>query len=230
MLAADPGDNWRDFLEWEGRMGEMMEGQFGEDEITDAKCNVILLQFQKAHLKGFASTGSQHHKLSSIRLSKQRVALLGKMQRFRDQGEAMCGVASSLCSTGKHQEAAEYYHKARKVGEAHGFFSVECEACLGLGNQAIREGHDEEGIELLRNALAALPLVEHDLGIMLEIKILTSLIDPLFKATDTVDQLEPLILRLREVTKAKSASEERVCLSEFSSLIYTARLHEVRAS
>ena len=142
----------------------------------------------------------------------------------------MCDLASCLKSTGKYQEAAEYYQQARKVGEAHGLFSVECEACLGLGEQAIREGRNAEGMALLQNALAALPLVEQDLGFALEIRVLTSVMEALFTATDAVDQLEPLILRYQEAAKADSAKEGRVGLSEFSSLIYTARLHEVRAS
>ena len=94
----------------------------------------------------------------------------------------------------------------------------------------MREGRDEEGMALLRNALAALPLVEHDLGPALEILILKTLIDSLFKATDAVDQLEPLILRFQEAAKETSASQGRLCVAEFLSLIYTARLHEVRTS
>ena len=222
VLAADAyGEDldWLEVLKWESRMDEMMEDQ------PDATCNLILQEFQHAHWKAEISTGCHHHTLSSIRLLEQRVELLGKMQRFRDQGEAMCGVASGLCFAEKYQEAAVYFQKARKVAEEHGFFSVECKACVGLGNQAILEGRYEEGTALLRNALAALPLVEHDLGVALEVLILAALID----STNAVDQLEPLILRFHEAAKVRSAAEGRLCFAEFSELIFTARLHEVRA-
>ena len=40
-------------------------------------------------------------------------------------------MANHLDRVGKAEEAAKYYKKARDVGAAHGFFSVESGACLG---------------------------------------------------------------------------------------------------
>ena len=37
---------------------------------------------------------------------------------------------------------------------AHGFFGLECRACLQLGQRAVEEERYEEGIALLQNALA----------------------------------------------------------------------------
>jgi hypothetical protein len=133
--------------------------------------------------------GSPHHALSSIRLEEQLIDLLGKRQRFRDQGEAMCALANSLCMAGKQQESSLYYHKARKVGEAHGFFSVECRACLGLGQDKFDEGCTEEGLDLLRNALAAVPLSEHEGYSTWEFPVLRSLIDALL-LTEGIDEVE----------------------------------------
>jgi hypothetical protein len=187
--AAKAGD-WCELLKWEGRMDELMEGQ------PDATCELILRRFTAAHLQGSLSTvsgtlprGSPHHSLSSIRLTEQLIDFLGKMQRFRDQGEEICALASSLCAVGKRQEASSHYQKARKVGEAHGFFSVECRACLGLGREKISEGRHEEGLDLLRNALAASRLSENEGFNTLELPVLQSLIDALL-LTEGIDEVE----------------------------------------
>ena len=43
------------------------------------------------------------------------------------------------------------------IGAAHGFFSAEGQACLGLGQLALHWGRHEDGLDLLRNVLAAAP-------------------------------------------------------------------------
>jgi hypothetical protein len=177
--AACDAHDWREVLKWEGRMNELMAGQ------TDETCEHILRRFQAAHL----STGSPHHILSLTRIWEEMIDLKGKRQRFRDQGEEMCNLATNLSGAGKHQEASLYYQKARKVGEAHGFFSVECRACLGLGQEKMREGCNEEGLDLLRNALAAVSLSEHEGFRTWELPVLLSLIDALF-ATEAIDEVE----------------------------------------
>jgi len=219
VLAARTASEFREVLKWEGRMEEMMHGQ------PDSVCNDILRKFHLSHTSEHLSTGSQHHLLSIIRLGEERIALLGKMERFRDQGQAMCTLADNLNEAGKRQEAAEYFQKARKVGEAHGFFSVEYRACLGLGDEAMREGRDEEGLDLLRNAHAALPLSEDEYVTACERSVVSTLINALFK-THAVDEVEPLVLRYREVVKADSAREGNIC-NELQGLIFRAQLHEV---
>jgi hypothetical protein len=193
VVAAS--DDWREVLKWEGRMDEMMAGQ------PDTNCKHIFGIFMVAHNKGSLSTmsetlpnGSPHHFLSSIRLAEQLIDFLGKRQRFRDQGEQMCTLADTLDVAGKQQEASLYYQKARKVGEAHGFFSVECRACLGLGQEKIFEGCNEEGLDLLRNALAASRLSENKgLGTW-ELPVLRSLIDALL-LTEAIDEVERTLNR-----------------------------------
>ena len=49
------------------------------------------------------------------------------------------------------------FRQARDVGAAHGFFSLECRACLQLGQLEVDAERYEEGIALLRNALAGTP-------------------------------------------------------------------------
>jgi hypothetical protein len=147
--AADVARDWRGVLKWGWRMEELLEGR------SDAECVAILGAFLEAHHWGVQSTGSNDHVLSYVQLGERRAELFGKMQRFRDQGECLCSIAHKLRFLGRDEEGARYFEKARDLGAAHGFFSVECQACMGLGALAIKEGRHEEGLELLRNALAA---------------------------------------------------------------------------
>ena len=121
-------------------------------------------------------------------------------------------------------EAATWYQRARDVGAAHGFFSLESTACIGLGKAANDAGRHEEGVDLLRNALVAAELNELD-DLLYERHALGTLIGALFHAR-AFDELEPLMLRYREAAKAQS-EKEGVCSAEFDSLSYSARLHEV---
>jgi len=149
VRAADAAGDWREVLRWEGRLAEVMA------TATLATCLVVLKPFRQAHDLASSATGSTHHALSAVRLREQRVEILGKMERFRDQGEAICIVATDLVAAGKDEEARVLYERARNIGAAHGFFSVECRACHGLGALARSEGRAEEGLDLMRNALAA---------------------------------------------------------------------------
>ena len=80
--AAHLREDWREVLKWEGRMEEMMEHRL------DSGCSNILDVFVAAHMRAFNSTGSDDSSLSVVRLETRRAEVLGKMQRFRDQGEA----------------------------------------------------------------------------------------------------------------------------------------------
>jgi hypothetical protein len=219
--AADTARDWRGVLEWEGRMEELMEGQ------SDGTRDAILGIFIRAHCGlGLAGLDSEKHELSEARLMEQRIALLGQMKRFRDQGGAMCRLASSLDRLDRKHDAAQQYERARAVGAAHGFFSVECSACRGLGEMAMQDGRHEEGVELLQNALVAARLGE-DEDSNQELAVLCTLIDALF-VTDAIDELDPLVLRYREMAHAESRNRGgRVCYFVVSSLVYSARLHEV---
>ena len=161
--------------------------------------------------------------------------LLGKMERFRDQGGMMCEHASTLLNVaGKREEGEGWLSRARDVGAAHGFFSVESSACLGLGKLAMDQGRHEEGVDLLRNALVAANLSEHEgeeESDPEELDVLHSLIAALFKIA-AIDEVEPLVLRFRELVKAETARRETAriaCLSyrELWSFYFNARLHEV---
>ena len=214
--------DWRGVLKWEGRMQELMARQ------SDDACSSILLAFCDSHQMGWQATGSEHHMRSYVALQERRIPLLGKLQRFRDQGEDMCKLSNILHLLERNSEAATWSQRARDVGAAHGFFSLESKACRGLGMAAVEEGRDEEGVALLRNALVAAELNELD-DPKYELDALASLIHALFK-TKYIDEVEPLVLRFREAAKAKSEKEEfglRICIEEFNSLLSSAQLHEV---
>ena len=125
-------------------MEEMMENQ------PDAICNDVLKSFVKVHqlaakeLWDVDAIGCKANVVASANLEKRRAELLGKMERFRDQGDTTFSIANLLhvaeapekaskdCQRGRlSAKAATYYEQTRKIAEAHGFFSLECKACLG---------------------------------------------------------------------------------------------------
>jgi len=188
-------------------------------------CSEILHNFSTAHQMGWQATGSADHARSFSALQERRIPLLGKLQRFRDQGEAMCILSDMLRFLERKSEAATWYQRARDVGAAHGFFSLESSACTGLGTAAMREGRHEEGVALLRNALVAAELNELD-DAKYELDALRSLINLLIK-TNSIDEVEPLVLRYREAAKAQSEEQGLLTYAALDCVYHTARLHEV---
>jgi len=219
LKADHDASDWRAVLKWERRMEELLEG------CTDASCEWHLHVFAWCHAMGRNSTRSRTHALAAIGLEERRVELLGKMERFRDQGAALCSIGDSLYIIENMQAAATHYQRARDLGAAHGFFSVECEACMGLGLLALEEGRHEEGLDLYRNAVAAAPLNESDAS-SYELNALQRLTEALL-TTSSWDELEPLAPRYREVARAESANKGRMSHLELKAVYLIARLHEV---
>jgi len=214
--------DWRGVLRWEGHMEELMaaHGRAGHDNF----CSEILNAFSVAHQLGWQATGSNNHARSFVELQERWIPLLGKLQRFRDQGEAMCAAADILLTLQRYSEAATWFQRARDVGAAHGFFTLESKACIGLGRAAVTAGRHEEGVALHRNALVAAELNELD-DPKYELIALQDLVQALLH-THAIEEVEPLVLRYREAAKAQS-EKEGVCFAEFNSLLFSARLHEV---
>ena len=217
LTAGDAGD-WGEVLKWEGRIDQLM------DDLSDEDCLAVLLKFALAHKM-------RPHSPSIANLEEplleRRVELLGKMQRFRDQGEAMCCLAATLLTRlGKGDDAERWYQRARAVGAAHGFFSVESEACMGLGVIANLQGRNKEGLDLMRNALVALTLSEDEDTNLDELTVLHLLIDGLFKAA-AIDEVEPLVLRFEELAIAEVQRLGIMNPHMLSPFYHSARLHEV---
>jgi len=88
------------------------------------------------------------------------------------------------------------------------------------------EGRHEEGVDLLRNALAASSLREDEDDTYMEIEVLAQLTEALFR-TRAIDEVEPLVLRYREAAEAESQELGRISYMELESLYASARLLEV---
>ncbi|KAJ1479958.1 hypothetical protein T484DRAFT_1812368, partial [Baffinella frigidus] len=220
VKRADAASDWRGVLKHEHRMEEMMADE------PDGSQERTLFAFLRAHQMGLISTNDKQHSEQCVLLEERRAEILGKMQRFRDQGECYCSAAESLLVLTKHPEAIKLFERARKLGEAHGFFSVECRACEGIGQLAMLQGRHEEGVEMLRHALAAAPLNEED-DSHFELRVLEKFIDALF-VTNAFDEVEPLVERYREAASAESRVSKSLCHQEVDSLYASARLHEAR--
>ena len=219
LHVAHVAGDWRGVLKWEGRMEELMANQ------PDETCEWVLRVFARAHTMGLNSTRSDNHGRSFVGLEERRIPLLGSLQRFRDQGECMYHMANTLKVLSFDSKASTWFQRARDVGAAHGFFSVESKACRGLGLLAMMDGRREEGVQLLRNALVAAELNELD-DPEYELGALDSLIEALFN-THAIDEVEPLVLRYREAATAMSGKMGGFCRLELYSLLCSARLHEV---
>jgi hypothetical protein len=174
-----------------------------------------------------AATGFEDHATANVELEKERIELLGKMQRFRDQSQAMCTCACNLVLLKRKDEGLRYFQRARDVGAAHGFFSAECNACLGLGDAAIADGRGEEGVDLLRNAMAAARISEDEVGYDV-INVLDVLPDALIDM-GAIDEAEKLMGEYKEAAMANSRLKGCLTPSEISSLVLSARVHEVRS-
>ena len=226
LWDANEDEDWREVLALEECLEEVMVGG------SDAACDSVLTMVSQAHSLGLAATGLPMHALAGVRLAQRRIEILGRMKRFRNQGELMCEIGGNLICLGRQPEAAVYFQRARDVGEDHGFISLECQACEGLGQLAMMEGRDEEAVLLLRNALVAAPLSE---GVgsstfsctdFFELQALEPLCEALLK-TGKLDELEPLVLRFREAGAARSRINGGFDLAELSSLYASARFYEV---
>jgi len=103
VSAAVAGREWRVVIKWEGRLEQLLEGR------PDAARSGTLNNFKWAHAVAWGATGSTDHAVAAVRLQDRRIEILGNMERFRDQGEAMCEAAGYLVDVGKRQESVGYF-------------------------------------------------------------------------------------------------------------------------
>jgi len=108
VMEAVRACDWRGVISWEGRMEELLESR--PDPSTQ---ETLLAIFSEAHKKLCFETGSNEHADRVIRLTARREVLLSKLQRFRDQGEALHQIADHLLLFPDRQlEAARSYSQA----------------------------------------------------------------------------------------------------------------------
>ena len=124
VWAAHNNSDWSGVLAWEGRLEELLDEAREFADQPESACHNILEMFANAHEIQYLSYGrSVHHRKEALKLNKRKIDLLGTMQRFRDQGDAMCSIAAL---SEDEDEQARYYHMARDLGAEHGFFALEC--------------------------------------------------------------------------------------------------------
>ena len=202
MAAAFDASDWRAVIKLEGRMEEMMEERMN-DLTGERILRVFLVSYTNLSMSDYSQADVA---IKVIGLQERRMKFLIKMKHFRDLGEAMHNVALHLMALGRKSEAGSYLKQARALGEEHGFYSVECRSCQGLGQFALKEGRIEEGLEFMRLALAAANFCEvEEEGKTYELHLLQELIDALLvdcncpPSTSAIDEAEPLVIHFREV-------------------------------
>ncbi|KAJ1474988.1 hypothetical protein T484DRAFT_3213394 [Baffinella frigidus] len=191
--ASGTGD-WAGVLKWESRLGEILETVSGElhPEMLDA--------FAVAHFK------EKHFEKSAIFYEKS-LPILGKMERYRDQGSNMCQIGQCFSNINDTPRAVPWFNKARALGAQHGFFSVECGACLGLGRVEKMEGRMPGAEELMQHAFSVLGFVEVEgEREQLECSVTRDLAELLLE-TERYEEAGPLIQRLFELAEADEDKE-----------------------
>ena len=96
IKKADQASDWRGVLKYEDRMEEMMADE------PDGSRERTLFAFLRAHQLGLmadqhAGTNEKNHAAHCVRLEERRAEVLGRMQRFRDQGHARPVFGVSVC-------------------------------------------------------------------------------------------------------------------------------------
>jgi tetratricopeptide (TPR) repeat protein len=150
--------------------------------------------------------------------------LVGQYERYRDQGEIMCRAGIHMLFSGDVEKSKDLFRKARRVAESHGFYTVECLACRGLGDCYTSTGDHEEALPFFQNALAAAPLAEHHEK-KLEMALTQSVATSLYTIHRYAEAAE-FMPRLKELTREHS----EVCGSfqsiEFDAFLLRIKLYE----
>ena len=229
--VADKACDWRGVLEFEFRFEQLMslaETLENSATISDILCNTFLRAHTMEAME-LGATGS----LKAARVQVRRLDFQGRLGHWREQGDTMCDIAQTLISCdegecGEHhlEEAKRYLQLARDLHATKEIFSAECRACFVLGQLAMKEGREEEGLELFRQSLSAAPFDEYE-DHRTEYLVLAVFTDALFKR-NAWDELDTLVSRFREVGKATSLKAGQLEYAELHSLYVAARFHQVR--
>jgi len=203
VRTARASRDWSGVLRWESRLEELL---LTLDEVRHPQL-----------IFDFADTNFHRgHYAKAASLFQRRVQLLGKMERFREQGVDMCRVGECFVSLNDAKGADTWYQKARTLAEKHGCYELEGRACLGLGRvELYMRGRMQEAEELLRHALSVLDFVEgKDETFERDIK---KELATVLMLTDRYEEAGPLIPRLRKLAERAWADPfERVQALDFA--------------
>ena len=102
MAAAEAAEDWRQVLQGNGRIEEMMKCAASDDDA----CSRILSSFSHAHGMAFQVLGKEDHLRSCVEHGGLCIPIVGKLQRFRDQGDEISKLAYTLRFLKSNCEAA----------------------------------------------------------------------------------------------------------------------------
>jgi len=141
VLDASRAQDWPGVLRWEKDL-EWMNDQF---ELMHA--------FAGAHFaqRDYAKAAILYERCGRDFETKQR---------FRDAAGMLCVAGHCLFRQNDAQGGEILSQKARDLGTEHGFYSIECAACLGLGRAALVQGRTQEAEDLFRVSLSAVDFIE----------------------------------------------------------------------
>jgi hypothetical protein len=187
VATAKDARNWPEVLRFESRLEEMLLTAF------ESRHPELISSFATAHLV-------QGHYVEAASLFQRRVQLLGKLERFRDQGADMCQVGECFLRLNNANSADAWYQKVRKLGEKLPCFELECTASLGLGRvEFYMRGRLQEAEKLLRHALTVVGFVEgKSESIERDIKVALAKV---LMQTGCDEEAGPLIQRLRVLAR-----------------------------
>ena len=216
--------NWRKVLPLQSTMEMLMlEGPI---DISNRQKQVVLVLFIDSNHKAYTETGHEVYRVSLIRLKENLVKLLGSMELFHEQGLYMTSLGGMFMAMKHYIVAQIYFQEVRDIGVAHGFFTMECKACLGLGRIAMKEGRSQEGLELLQNAVCASSLLlPTDNPREYEINAFYWLIDALFDSED-IDEAEKLMVRMAATVKQEE--KDYIQINDMRVMIDKTRLYQIR--
>ena len=188
--------DWAGVLRWESRLEELLT----TGHLTDFHQVKLIHYFASANVE-------QLHFAKAASLFQRSVELLGKLERFSEQGTDMCHVGDCFLQLGDAKGGEMWLQKARKLGETLGCYAVECNACYGLGRMELHlHRRLQEAEELFRHALAVVEFVEDEREtIWLERDIKLGLVTVLLR-TDRYEEAGPLSQRLCELAKRSDAN------------------------
>jgi hypothetical protein len=238
ISAAHAKEDWKGVLKWKGRMNEIVTRSIGhEDEFAlhilkcfykahDSSWNVVESSptSESGYIEGSQTPSAIGHKEASVEILQQLAVVFTQTGEFRKAGQCLCDMGHFLMSLDKTELAKKAYERARKIAETHGLYSIESQACLGLGGCEMSYKNYGDGVDLLRNALISAQFNELENDFRHESEALNSLVFALIE-TKNLEEAQTLMPRYEEIAMQSTSMGNRFV--EFEFMVSSMLLHEV---
>jgi len=209
---------WRKTLSLQGEMDELMVGaQFD----SDSKQNLIH-RFIDANHAAAAETRENVYLTSVIKMYDELMTCMEDIQHYHDKGTYLYRVGCIFLRLDNNEKAEQCFQSVRNLGEMHGFFTMECLGCVGLGRIFRLQGQKKMERMFYHNATVACDLlVSCDNPSHYKIEVLRYMIESLME-TDLIlagmyfDAMKDL---------ASQWSTNRLTKMKMIVMIYDARMH-----